>query len=138
LIGHIGAMTNYFAAYGLWIYPITPYFTVLVVPYVGGIVYAILAFRLFDFDLLARWGIAYILLTTLLAGLIVVNSEILAFLGGKIGISKGLAYIFVSCVTVYLFDPLRKKISKFVDLFIFKKLSKQNCNSKLFLFSLTV
>jgi len=116
----IGVTSNFLPVYNLWYYPFNPYATLLIMVSIGGLVYAIMAFRLFDFNLLFRWGLAYSLLVGLVFGALSLVLAVFDPLIMKMGAPRGASVLITACLLVFAFDPLRKRINTFVDQFIFK------------------
>lgn len=83
--------------------------------------YAILRYRLMDFNLIMRWGLAYFILMiaiSLIAIPIIAGSEILA--SKYLNIQKGVLTLVSAGTLIFLLPPLRQKITYFVDQIIFR------------------
>lgn len=117
-IGFLGGSSNWPMWYSIYS---PPYPSITISIYVGLIAYGILRHRLMDFNLIVRWGLAFGISVFVL---LTIFSTIF-FLVGKIllklfSVNLGITTITVACLSVISFDPLRRKISFFVDRFIFK------------------
>lgn len=120
VVGYLGGCTAYLPNFGIDIYP-WGNFTVASYPIIMS--YAILRFKLMDMSLIIRWGIAYGLTVLVISILYIsatftIENLILNFLA----IQKGYVSLIAACIAVLFFDPTRKKISSFIDKFIFKSL----------------
>jgi len=114
-IAYLGSV-DYFATFGFEIYPLG---FIPILSLVSIIFYAIVKHRLLDFNLIMRWTLAYG--TSFVFVGIFFSLLIFAFesLFSKY-ITRGIPWIFAACLVVLFFDPMRKRISKFVDVFVFK------------------
>lgn len=117
-IGYLGGATNWPMWYKI---EIPPYANIAISLYVALIAYAILRHRLMDFNLIMRWGMAYALLFLTLGLAMVPLTAFLEYvLHERLRLTQGLATVFVVCVGVFIFGPLRRAITRFVDRFIFR------------------
>jgi hypothetical protein len=116
--GLVGGSTTFPPALG--IVRSYPYGIILVPIYSTLITYAILQFRLLDFGLLVRWGIAYTFLVGSLAGvlfgvLFIMEKISRLYFGGIPGIPT----LVATAVIVASYEPLRKWTRTFVDRVLF-------------------
>ncbi len=95
-----------------------PFYYVIQAIYSICVGYAVIRYRLMDFDLLVRWGLAYGAITAL-SGIIFAGTIYLTGLVFKGGI-PGLPYWIGSFTFILTFDPLRKRTIAFVDRYIFQ------------------
>lgn len=82
------------------------------------ITYAIIRHRAMDLNLVMRWGIAYGISFVIFGGTILCAAIAIEYLVEKP--SRGFPTLFAACIAVVLFDPIRRKISTWIDKFIFK------------------
>lgn len=97
-----------------------PLFHVIVIAYSFTVAYAVIRYRLMDFNLLVRWGLAY--------GTVVVISILFSF--GSMLLTErimrntleipGIPTLIGISVLILLYEPLRKKTVDFIDHFIFQ------------------
>lgn len=116
-IAYIGSI-DYLATFGIEFYPLgfIPIFFLVSI-----IFYAIVKHRLMDFDLIMRWGLAYGTSFFLIGVLFFFGVFIIErFINQYMNIGKGLPSLTAACIAVLVFEPLRKKIVKWVDRIIFK------------------
>jgi len=119
IIAFIAAI-NYF----LWIFfPQVPeVFHCIEIVYVFVVAYAVIRFRLMDFDLLVRWGLAYAAVVAISAGIFLGAMYLTNYLTEIFfkGINPGLPYWIGGSALLLTFEPLRKRTIGFVDHYIFQ------------------
>lgn len=117
-IGFFGGATNWLMFYGI---RVPPYPSIFISFYVALVAFAIIRYRLLDFTLLMRWGAAYSLLVLSLAAVaipIVWSGEtVIRQLRPGTG---GYFSLLLACAAVFIIEPLKIRINRFVDLIIFK------------------
>jgi uncharacterized protein YigA (DUF484 family) len=83
--------------------------------------YAILRLRLMDFNLIMRWGLAYFILILTISAVVIPTVLISEFLTNRyLNVTPGIITLVAVGILVFLFDPLRKRVTRFVDLMIFR------------------
>jgi len=118
LCGYLGGVTNWPVFYG---FRVSPYPTIAISLYVGIIAFAIVRFRLMDFGLLFRWGIALTISVIIIASFFLAMAflvEIVSHSSSSLG--RGIPTLLMVCAMVFMFDPIKKRTVNFVDRFIFK------------------
>lgn len=112
-VGYLGGATNWPMWYRI---PIPPYATIGISLHVALIGYAVFRHRLMDFNLLFRWGLAYGILLLLVAG------SVMGLYSGfvTLGLSKRVAFLGIASAMVFIFEPLRNRITRLVDRSLFK------------------
>jgi hypothetical protein len=117
-IGYLGGASNWLMWYGIHV---PPYPSISISLYVTLIAYAIFRHRLMDFNLVLRWGIAYAIL---MACFILVVAPLIIFYEklsqSYLHSNPGISTLLTICLLVLIFDPLKKKITKFVDQIVFQ------------------
>lgn len=101
--------------------PVFPFGTPFVFLNAVIIIFTMFRYRLMDFNLIMRWGLAYfILVLTLLA--IFVPTVVITEIATKhfFNLTTGFTTLAAVCLVVFIFDPLRKSITLFVDRIIFR------------------
>lgn len=117
-IGYLGGNSNWPICFGID-YP--PYPNGFVSVYVALIAYAIFRHKLMDLGLVVRWGLAYFLLVLSIAAIsfpVVWSAE--KFSQVWLHWRPGFSALGLACILVFIFEPLKKKIKKFVDQIIFR------------------
>ncbi len=117
-LGYIGGASAFFPIFGL---PM-PIIFLYLIP-VGHLIiaYATIRYRVLEFSLVIRWGIACsftigIVAALFFLGVIFIEKVFMHhFQGGK-----GLSTLTLTCVAVLIFEPTRNRIYKLVDTLIFR------------------
>ena len=115
-IGFLCGLTTFPMNYGVNFPPLGAPFISL---YVLIIAYAILVHRLLDFNLVIRWGLAFSasFVSVVLVYLVVVSVAERVLKGV---VTPGVLTVASACLSVLIFDPLRRRITEIVDQLIFK------------------
>ena len=117
-IGFFGGATNWLMFYGI---PVPPYPSIFISLYVALVAFAIIRYRLLDFNLLLRWGAAYSVLLLSLA-----TAAIPLVIGGEwlvrqnFPMAAGYFSLFLACSSVFIIGPVKRRVTRFVDLIIFR------------------
>lgn len=116
-IGYPLASTAFLPMFNIAIFPFgTPFVTL----YAVLITYSIIRYKAMDLGLVIRWSLAYgISLLVVICISIVGIISIEKYLGSYLKIVKGVLSVLVGSLSIFMFDPLKKYITKMVDKFIF-------------------
>lgn len=111
------AAINFFACIFIPSFP--PFYYLLESVYTLILAYAVIRYRVMDFGLLARWGLAYAALISVCVALfaaVLFSAESLAvnFM------PRGLPSLLALCSLVLIFEQLRQRIIGFIDRFVFQ------------------
>jgi len=116
-IGYAGGASVFLTVYNVSM----PFFSLYAIPICHMMIaYTIFQYKLMDFGLIVRWGIAYGFLVSCLAGLLLavlfVTEKISRLYFGGI---PGIPTLVATAVIVASYEPLRKWTRKFVDRILF-------------------
>jgi signal transduction histidine kinase len=115
LAGFIGGSTNYFLWYGL---PVPPVGNILVAVYMIGVGYAVIRFRLMDFNLLIARAAGYALLVVVLAGGQLLLVRLLARLATGGAVTEPAVFLVALVVSAVLFaflPAVRERVDVFLE-----------------------
>lgn len=118
LVIAFAASVNFFICMFLPNFP--PLYYVIETCYTLVVAYAVIRYRLMDFDLLVRWGLAFgalIFISVIVFTFTMFASEKLIKPFHTI---PGIPFLIGISVLVFLYEPLRKKTVSFIDHFIFQ------------------
>jgi hypothetical protein len=117
-LGFGGGSTAFFPVYNI---PIFPFGVPLTAVYVFIVGYSILIYRLMDFSLVVRWALAVAVSLMIAAGVWLITVGTIEYFNKSHTIlAPGLPSILAACITVFVFDVLRKRIGKKIDNVIFR------------------
>ncbi len=112
VVGFIGGATNFPLWYGL---PVPPVGNCLVGAYMVGVGYAVIRFRLMEFDLMAARIIAYGAMITGLAMLIPLGLLQLMYVGRESFIQVFLAAVFLVALLFWFIPVARRRVDAFLE-----------------------
>ena len=116
-IASIGGSTSFLPVFNI---PVFPYGNYFVSAFSIITAYTITKFKLLDFNLVARWALAYgslLLFIFISGGALLTMAEKIS---SSLGVLPGLIFLIAACSLVLILDPLKKRIVKFVDQIIFR------------------
>jgi hypothetical protein len=113
-IGFSGGSTAFLPVYNIPVFPFGMYLVALYIFIVG---YSILIYRLMDFSLVMRWGLAYGTSIALLGSVYLLAT---LFIEKYFHLGRGIPTLIAVCLAVFLLEPMRRRINTWVDKIIFK------------------
>ena len=117
LIGFVAA-TNYFM--GMFFPSTPPLFYPIEMIYTLTIAYAVIRFRLMDFNLMVRWGLAMGMLLVVAGGIFAGTMLATESISNHFNTTRGLPSLIGVLVLVMIYEPLRRDIISKIDHFIYQ------------------
>jgi hypothetical protein len=112
------SVVDYLPNYGVEIYPFAYISTFI---WISLIAYATLRYKLMDFNLLLRWGMAYVAtLILVFATFAILALAVTNIVGRFSSIGAGVPLVLLLCLIVFIFEPIKDRVLKFVNHFVFK------------------